>query len=191
MDLAEQPVALGCRSLRPGPILSHLVHPGIGERDRRVFREQLKQLGVVRAEGPPLVPAEHDARAYDAPAPLQRHAYDAAQRSPSFIRHVSAVDVVVAGKPYRGAARYYRSGHSLSEREDPAGLAGHADVGLLPVRAGRLVDAADRTRIAAEQLGAAPQDPFQQGPKRELAGQVLRHRAQPGRPCGHALLALR
>jgi len=74
---------------------------------------------------------------------------------------VAAGDLVVAGEPDRGAARHYRAGHPLGEREDPAGLARHADVGFLAVGAGRLVDAADRTRVAAEQLGAPAQDPFQ------------------------------
>ena len=78
MDVAEQPITLGRRRLGPGAFLSHLIHPGIGQGDRRVLREQLQQLGIVRAEDPPLVPAEHHACAYDAPAPFQRHADDAA-----------------------------------------------------------------------------------------------------------------
>jgi hypothetical protein len=125
--------------------------------------EQLEQFGVVGAEDPPIVPAEHDAGADDAPAPLQRHADHTAQRGPVPGRHVAAADFVVAGEPDRGAARHHRTGHPLGEREDPAGLAGHADVGFLAVGAGRLVHAAYRARVAAEQLGTPAQDPFQQG----------------------------
>jgi hypothetical protein len=191
VDLAEQPVALGRRGLGPGPLPGGLVHAGGGQRDRRVPGEQLEQFGVVGPEDPALVPAEHDAGADDAAAPFQRHADDPPQRGPVLRRHVPAPDLVIAGEPDRGAARHHRSGHPLGEREDPAGLARHADIGFLAVRAGRLVHAADRTRVAAEQLGAPAQDPLQQRVQRELAGQVLGHRDQAGGPRGGALLARR
>ncbi len=65
VHLAEQPVALGRRRLGPGPFLGRLVHPGVGQRDRRVLGEQAEQFGVVGPEGARVVPAEHDARADD------------------------------------------------------------------------------------------------------------------------------
>jgi hypothetical protein len=45
--------------------------------------------------------------------------------------------------------------------------------------------------MAAEQLGAPAQDPFQQGAQRELAGQILRDRHQAGCARGNPLLARR
>ena len=191
MHLAEQPVALGRRGLGPGPFLGGLVHLRGGQRDRGVPGEQLEEFGVVGAEDPALVAAEHDAGPDDPPAPLQRHADHAAQGGPVLRRHVAAVDLLVAGEPDRRAARHHRAGHPLGEREDPAGLARHADVGFLAVGAGRLVDAADRARVAVEQLGAPPQDPFQQRVQRELTGQVLGHRDQAGRARGRAPRVLR
>ncbi len=106
-------------------------------------------------------------------------------------RHVPARYLVVAREPGRRPAGHHGAGHALGQREDPAGLAGHADVGFLAVGAGRLVDAADRPGIALQQLGAAPQDPLQQRPQRELPGQVLGHGDQPGRAGGQTVLALR
>ena len=95
--------------------------------------------------------------------------------------HVTAGHVVIAGEPHRSPARDHRAGHALGEREDPARLAGDADVGFFAVGAGGLVDAADRACVAAEQFGAAPQDSLEQRAQRELAGQVLGHGDQPGR----------
>jgi hypothetical protein len=54
-------------------------------------------------------------------------------------------------------------------------VAGHADVGFLAVDTGRLVDAADRAGVAAQQLRTPPQDLLQQRTQRELPGQLFGH----------------
>ena len=82
VQLGEHAVALGRDGLGPGALLGRLVHPGVGQRDRRVLGEQPQQVGVVRPERAPLVPAEDDAGADDAAAPFERHADHAAQRRP-------------------------------------------------------------------------------------------------------------
>ena len=48
VDLAEQPVPLGSRRFHPCPLLSHFMHTGGSQGDRRMPGEQLQQLGVVR-----------------------------------------------------------------------------------------------------------------------------------------------
>ena len=191
VHLGQQPVALRRRGLGPGPFLGRLVHPGVGQRDRGVLGEQAEQFGVVGPEGARVIPAEHDARADDAPAPFQRHPDDPAQRRPFLRRDVAAGHVGIAGEPDRPAARHHGAGHPLGQREDPAGLAGHADVGLFAVGAGRLVHTADRPGVAAEQFCAAAQDPLQQRAQGELAGQVLGDGDQAGGTGGRAAVAVR
>lgn len=95
---------------------------------------------------------------------------------------MTARNVVVAVKPDR-CPRDHRACHSLREREDPARLAGHADVGFLPVRAGGLIDAADRSGVAAKQLRTPQQYPLQQRTQGKFTSQVLGDSDEAGRAC--------
>jgi hypothetical protein len=156
------------------------VHPRGRESDRRVPGEQLEQFRVIRAEHPALVSAEHHAGADDPPAPLQRDADDPAQRGALGRADVTALHLVVPVEPDRPAPGHHGPRHPLAEREDLARLARDADVGLLAVGPGGLVDAADRPGGTAEQFRAAQQDALQQRAQRELPGQVLRDGDQPG-----------
>ena len=71
------------------------------------------------------------------------HDHDVRAEGGPFLRcHVAAMNLVVAVEPHRSAPRRHEAGHALGEWEDPAGLAGHADIGFLAVGTGRLVDAA-------------------------------------------------
>ncbi len=81
------------------------------------------------------------------PAPLQRHADDPAQRGAVVGGDVTAPHLVVPVEPDRPAPGHHGPGHPLAEREDLTRLARDADVGLLAVGAGRLVDAADRPAV--------------------------------------------
>ena len=143
MDLPEQPVPLGSGRFRASPLLSHLMHAGGGQGDRRMPGEQLQELRIVGSEYAEIVPAEHDARTDDAPAPLQWHTNDTTQCGTLVCRQMAAGYFVVAGEPHRLAARHHGSGHPFGEREDSAGLACDANVGLFAVGTGCLIDAAD------------------------------------------------
>jgi hypothetical protein len=191
VHLGQQPVALRSRGLGPGPLLGRLVHPGVGQCDCGVLGEQAEQLGVVGPERARVIPAEHDARADDAPAPFQRYPDHPAQRRSFLRRDVAAGHVGVAGEPDRATVCHHGPGHALGEREDLAGLAGHADVGLFAVGAGRLVHAADRPGVAAEQFCAPQQDPLKQRAQGELAGQVLGDGDKPGGTGERAAVAVR
>jgi hypothetical protein len=162
VQFAQHPIAFGCRRLGSGSLFGVLVHPRVGERDRRVLGEEPEQIGVGRPEGAPVVPAEDDAGADNAAALFERHADHAAQRGPGLRGNMTAGHVAVPGESERRPAGDYRAGHAFGEREDPARPTGDADVSFLAVSAGRLIDAADRTGVAVEQFRAPQQDPLQQ-----------------------------
>jgi hypothetical protein len=102
--LDQQPVAFVGGGVGPGLLFRLLMHPGGRERDRGVPGEQPKELRIVRTEHASLVPAEQDARPDNAPAPLNRHADDAAEGSRS------------AGATWPPRTWSYRSNHTGARR---------------------------------------------------------------------------
>src|SRR5207342_1153566 len=120
-----------------------------------VLREDLEQIGIRRHERTRRVPGEHDAGPDDRTAPPDRDADHALQRRAILRADVAAGNLRVVVEDDRTALRHDRAGHALIEREDHARLTADADVRLLAVDAGSLVDQADRARVAPEQFGGA------------------------------------
>ena len=105
--------------------------------------------------------------------PPDRHADHGPQRRPVGLGHVAAAHLAVVAEGHRAPPGDDGARHALAQREHAPRLAGDADVGLLAVHAGGLVDQADRAGVALQELDRALQDALQQRAQRELGPQVL------------------
>ena len=173
VDLTCHPVALRRGGLGPSVRLRRLVQPCVGDRDRRVLREQLQQLGVLVDERAARIAGEHHQGADDLAAPPDRDADHALERLAVLGTNVTAGDVGVVLEDHRPSPGDQRARRPLREREHLARLAGDPDVGLLAIDPGRLIHQADGARVASQQFRRALEDAFQQWAERELTGQVL------------------
>ena len=186
VDLAGHAVALLGGGLGPGVGLGGLVQARVGDGQRGMGGEELQQARVLAAEHAVGVPAEDDAGADDAGAPPDRHADHGLQRRPVGLGHVPARHLGVVAEDHRPAPRDDGAGDALGEGEDPPGLAGDPDVGLLAVDARQLVHQGDRAGVTAEERDGAVEDALEQRPKRQLGAEVLHDGRERGRALAFA-----